>query len=261
MKRIIDFLVIAALLIVSPLMATAFKTGDDNLINGKPGSSSNKLIHFGSAAQIVYNVGASKFQISTDGITFNDLLPTAHAVGEVFAVVTPACPANSAIADGGSLSRTTNATLYAALGTSMGDGTTASSGGTSDSGCPGAGCYNKPDLRGRFLRGLDGSAGADPDKASRSALLAGGNSGNTVGSFQSYQIQSHTHTDAGHTHTTWNPTDNNHTVSSGAGTTGILQGVSGAAYTSSTGFANIQATGGNETRPTNVNVIYCIQLH
>ena len=52
---------------------------------------------------------------------------------------------------------------------------------------------NIPDLRGRFPRGVDGSAGNDPDKATRTAANAGGNSGNNVGSVQTDAIQGHKH--------------------------------------------------------------------
>jgi hypothetical protein len=52
---------------------------------------------------------------------------------------------------------------------------------------------NLPDLRGRFPRGVDGTAGNDPDKATRAAANAGGNSGDAVGSMQDDAFKSHTH--------------------------------------------------------------------
>ena len=52
---------------------------------------------------------------------------------------------------------------------------------------------NLPDLRGRFPRGVDGTAGKDPDKASRTAANTGGNTGNAVGSVQDDAMQGHFH--------------------------------------------------------------------
>lgn len=64
------------------------------------------------------------------------------------------------------------ARLFSAIGTAFGtaDGTH----------------FNLPDFRGRFLRGVDGAAGRDPDDATRTAMNAGGNAGDNVGSVQGY---------------------------------------------------------------------------
>ena len=62
--------------------------------------------------------------------------------------------------------------LFAVIGTSWGygnnDGLT----------------FHLPDLRGRFLRGVDDAAGRDPDAGARTPANAGGNSGDAVGSVQ-----------------------------------------------------------------------------
>ena len=59
-----------------------------------------------------------------------------------------------------------------------------------------------PDLRGRFLRGVSLGSGNDPDVGQRTALKAGGNMLDNVGSFQPGQVGKHIHhvTDPGHTH-------------------------------------------------------------
>lgn len=78
--------------------------------------------------------------------------------------------------DGTAVSRTTYAGLFASIGTTHGTGN-------------GTTTFHLPDYRGRMLRGGDSlfggtAANRDPDKASRTAMNAGGNVGNNVGSVQ-----------------------------------------------------------------------------
>jgi len=97
--------------------------------------------------------------------------------------------------------------------------------------------FNLPDYRGQFLRGWDNSAGTDPDAASRTDAGDGSTTGDHVGTQQVDAFKSHSHS-------VINATSN----SMQAG---------GSAVNSSTGASG--STGGNETRPTNVNVLYCIK--
>lgn len=69
-------------------------------------------------------------------------------------------------ANGAAVSRTTYATLFAAIGTTFGTG-------------DGSSTFNLPDLRGEFPRGWDDSRGVD--------------SGRAFGSAQSGQVEAHTH--------------------------------------------------------------------
>jgi microcystin-dependent protein len=100
--------------------------------------------------------------------------------------------------------------------------------------------FNLPDFRGRFLRGWDHAAGLDPDAATRT------NRGDTVtgdhvGTKQADGFKSHLHT--------FSLTPN---VNSG----------SSAASNYNTGdyvTTNTSSTGGNETRPANINIMYCIK--
>lgn len=80
-------------------------------------------------------------------------------------------PAGWLLCDGTAISRTTYASLYSSIGTAWGSG-------------DGSSTFNLPDLRGRFMRGRDGGAGRDPDRANRGAANAGGNTGDNVGSVQ-----------------------------------------------------------------------------
>jgi len=88
-------------------------------------------------------------------------------------------PTRMLLCDGSSYLRTTYPALFAAIGTSFG-----SADGNS---------FNVPDFRGRFLRGVTGASANDPDTASRTVMNTGGNTGNSVGSVQAYQLSAHTH--------------------------------------------------------------------
>ena len=96
-----------------------------------------------------------------------------------------------------------------------------------------------PDYRGIFHRGWDHGAGLDPDAASRTNR-GDGTTGDNVGTKQSDDFKSHKH-DIG---TTDLP------VTGAGANTSRLTGVT----TASTTY-----TGGNETRPRNINVMYCIK--
>lgn len=99
--------------------------------------------------------------------------------------------------------------------------------------------FNVPDLRGQFMRGADLGAGKDPDVSSRTAMNANGNVTSGIGSIQGYTLQSHTHSIA---------------ANNGAG--GFQQATTG---NNSNTTVNTNATGGNETRPTNAYVCFMIK--
>lgn len=73
-----------------------------------------------------------------------------------------------------------NTPLFTAIGSVFGDG-------------DGVTTYYLPDLRGTFLRGVDDGVGRDPDAGTRTAMAAGGNVGDAVGSVQSTAITTHEH--------------------------------------------------------------------
>lgn len=73
--------------------------------------------------------------------------------------------------NGDHISRTDYAGLFAVIGTANGDG-------------DGSYTFNLPDLRGTFLRGVDGGSKNDPDAISRVSAAHGGNTGDHVGSVQ-----------------------------------------------------------------------------
>lgn len=112
-------------------------------------------------------------------------------------------------------------TTYAALFAAI--GTTFGSGNGSTT-------FNIPDMRGQFARGWDHGAGVDP--------------GRTLGSSQADAFASHTHT-----------TTLNMSSSTGGGTNNPLAG----ANTSVTTTWTSAATGGTETRPKNIALMFIIK--
>ncbi|MCL2328356.1 MAG: phage tail protein [Bacteroidetes bacterium] len=95
--------------------------------------------------------------------------------GTIVAFGGTAIPTGWLLCDGRSFNRTAYPALFAAIGTAWGSTSTTT--------------FNIPDLRGVFLRGVDGSATNDTDKATRTVLKTGGNSGNNVGSYQGDAIR------------------------------------------------------------------------
>ncbi len=80
-------------------------------------------------------------------------------------------PAGWMLCDGSAISRTTHNNLFATISINYGYGDNSTT-------------FNLPDLRGTFLRGVDGGSGNDPDAGSRTASNLGGNIGDNVGSKQ-----------------------------------------------------------------------------
>jgi microcystin-dependent protein len=130
--------------------------------------------------------------------------------------------------DGISYLRATYKALFASIGTAYGSQNASS--------------FNVPDLRGSVPRGVDGTAGRDPDKATRTALYTGGNAGNNIGSYQTDAIASHSHEYNG--------------VNSSSGN-------NGSSYPLLSDFTNrtpsTKPVGGNETRGKNLYVNFIIK--
>jgi len=85
------------------------------------------------------------------------------------------------LCDGREVSRSDYGNLYKAIGTVWGAGNNTTT-------------FNLPDMRGVFLRGVSGDSGKDEDVDTRTPLKEGGNSGNSVGSYQGDAIRNITGT-------------------------------------------------------------------
>ena len=79
-------------------------------------------------------------------------------------------------------------------------------------GAPNATSFNLPDLRGKFLRAVDGGVGHDDQRNARIAHYAGGAGGDAPGSFQWSALGTHTHTFTGYSSGTTSNGSHDHMV-------------------------------------------------
>jgi microcystin-dependent protein len=157
--------------------------------------------------------------------------------GSIMAYGGTTAPTGWLLCNGASVSRTTYATLYAAIGNNY---------GTAD-----GSNFNLPDFRGRFLRGSTTDSNRDPNFSTRVASNTGGNTGGNVGSYQADAFKEHTHSynDIFHSEVGGTVSVTNNW---GSGDSDNDNRGSEIARTSGT-------TGGSETRPVNVTVNYIIK--
>ena len=151
----------------TPLTNTLF-TDPDRFI-GVTVHPYNEMIprqRFASVPYAMHSYHATKADLLS-GQSARVLMPPGTIVG--YGGETP--PDGWLLCDGSEVSRSKYPELFAAIGTLHGEG-------------DGQTTFNLPDYRGRFLRGVDGGVGRDPDANSRTASNLGGNSGDAVGSVQ-----------------------------------------------------------------------------
>lgn len=193
---------------------------------------------------VYYNTDLNEWEL--DSGTAWTVLAQAIPPASVQAYMGSTPPAGWLICDGSAVSRTTYAALFAIIGVACGSG-------------DGSTTFNLPDLRGQFLRGVDGSAGRDPDRGARTAMNPGGNTGNALGSVQPNATAKNgltpSLTDPGHTHTQGVTAGGSQTA---GGSSGTQQPVYGSTGSGTTGIT-LGLTGDNETRPTNAYVNFIIK--
>lgn len=174
--------------------------------------------------------GVDTTQLADGAVTVDKLSDAALAalspVGTVIAFTAATPPTGYLECDGSSISRTTYAALFAVI--------------SDDYGTADGSHFNLPDFRGQFLRGWAHGQTTDPDSASRTNR-GDGTTGDNVGTKQGYMVQSHAHF-ASASFTGTGP-DVNFAVGE------VISGINQATTSS----------GGNETRPCNVNVMFCIK--
>lgn len=172
------FLPTAGGTISGALTVTGVTTLNTTIVNGQlsvPGTSSLGTVTATSITgalnannQRVTSVGAPVSGTDATTKTYVDAVAAAATapVGAVVYTAAASAPTGWLIADGTAVSRTTYATLFAAIGTTYGSG-------------DGSTTFNLPDLRGVFARGTDLGRGLDP--------------GRVLGTYQADALASHTH--------------------------------------------------------------------
>jgi len=188
----------------------------------------NALTATAAELNLLGGVTATTTEINyLSGVTSNiqTQIENATPAGAVMAFAMNSAPSGWMKADGSAVSRSTYAALFAAIGTTFGAG-------------DGSTTFNLPDLRGEFVRGWDDGAGVD--------------SGRVFGSDQADEFKSHTH-DA---RDGYGGSQTNSITNGGGNFAGQD---SSSVWRSSHDYTLIRETGGVETRPRNVALLYCIK--
>lgn len=202
-----------------------------------------------SAATANISLGGFKLTNIANGTNPGDAVSFAQVSainpsGEIIAFAGATLPSGFLFCDGSAVSRTTYASLFAAIGTlwGAGDGTTT---------------FNLPDLRGRTLAGADNMNGSAAGRLTGYSLaVAGGEQTHTL---DVNELANHGHSDGGHGHAVTDP-EHDHgyqrfgsAFAASSGSSSEFAGANVADATSAsatgisiqTGFANITTTGGN----------------
>jgi len=196
----------------------------------------------GSAGEVLKTDGSGNLSFSAvQGV------PT----GAVFCMAVATVPSGYLECNGGEISRTFYAALFAVIGDAYGVGN-------------GSTTFNLPDLRGEFIRGFDNNRLVDKDSNNNSRGIA---------TSQSDQNKQHNHpasssvTDTGHVHAT---TFDNKKYFPGGSSTTISFGGGGTypadVFTMSSATTGISVStttsndGGGETRPRNISMMYVIKI-
>jgi len=149
-------------------------------------------------------------------------------VGSVIGWPTGTSPNGYLECDGAAINRTTYADLFAVISDYYGNG-------------DGSTTFNIPDYRGKFLRGWAHGQVTDPDRATRTDR-GDGTTGDFVGTEQPNELQTHNH-------------GVNNAVYQSPWYAAPGHSANPIIYYTTTGSDYI----GAETRPLNVNIMYCIK--
>ena len=213
-----------------------FSVNDDRNFTVKTNAATRLTVNSSTATSTVPVVLPADPTTALQAAT-KQYVDAAGPSGAIMAFAGTTAPSGWLKCEGQAISRTTYATLYAAIGTAwgVGDGSTT---------------FNVPDLRGMFVRGT----GTNATGSSSGAV------GPSVGSYaaDTYLNHSHAVTDPGHSHTlAANPTAAPSTAIAGSWLTNASNVSTSTATTGLT--VNTSTTGGTETKPKNYGVLYIIK--
>lgn len=206
------------------LFVTGNPAAPDQTTSGSPDTSAAQLyiVNNSEVSEMYFRVSFALIGFGPWAklISQTDLTAvTNQFIGMVSAFAGTSAPNGWFQCNGAAISRTTYAALFARIGTTYGSGN-------------GSTTFNLPDLRGEFIRGLDSGRGIDP--------------GRMVGTLQADSIRSHDHDYS--VYVPGEPVVQVNTVPGGQVAVPNFQ---------TTGATT--GTGGAETRPRNVALMYCIK--
>lgn len=172
------------------------------------------LLDVGTGPNNIVQLSADEKLPAVDGSQLTNL-PDTMPVGAIILSAHNVADTNFSECDGAAISRTTYATLYAKIGTTFGAG-------------DGSTTFNKPDLRGEFVRGWDHGRGID--------------SGRAYATSQADAFKAHQHV-------------NTFGSTSASGSSGGTVAKSGSQYLNTS-----SSVGSSETRPRNIALMYQIKV-
>lgn len=214
---------------------TYLKLANNTITNGKLATD----IKIGSLASLTTSTKSSIQAAINELVTsISTINTTLVPVGHVITVAMSTAPTGYLKCNGAAISRATYSALFSAIGTTYGAG-------------DGSSTFNVPDLRGEFVRGWDDGRGIDNAR--------------NFGTAQAEATKAHTHTgttasEGAHAHT--------FQLHDGAGSYGYpapdMYSPNPTTVSTSTAGAHTHtfttdSTGGTETRPRNVALLYCIK--
>lgn len=203
--------------------------------NGVVAGGPHQRLNFTGAGVVASNAGGSQADITIPA--------TENPVGTLIMLPHAAVPAGYLECNGVAISAATYSALFAKIGYSAGN--------------PGGGNFRIPDYRGAFLRGWSHGYTRDPDRSVRYADKPGGAVGDNVGSFQWFDTETH---------------DHEFRVGQGSGTAGAIALKTWDLQSNKTNYTTANqnlfpnpgtgpGTSGQETRPKNINVMFCIKYN
>lgn len=188
------------------------------------GTEAENKAFTGALAELTMDTTNNRLRLH-DGVTAGGHSVTTTQIATIIIMPVNSVPTGFLECNGAELSRTTYADLFSAIGTTYGAGN-------------GSTTFNIPDLRGEFIRGFDNGRGVD--------------NGRVLGSFQNHSFEQHDHQvnqKGDRVVQTSRPIIEDGTTYQAEHSTGYQ------AYRNY--LTSIE--GGNETRPRNVAMMYCIK--